>query len=841
LLISASILIVSVMACRRPKLGDWDDREWEEKRLIIDSLLELSSEISELPKEAFKNPKYACCQTRVLRLMINVVIRQIIVGAYEGAINKLRHDIRGEIEKWIVDPWKTDLVDKVDYIIGLLEELLWIDKKPPIIVSVLMFPETPNYDESVAIIAQVIDKEGGVESVILSYQVNSASWINVTTNLDDGSYVAEIPLQPYNTIVSYKVYAYDEADNLAISETYSYLVIDSHPPTISHVEHAPASPNYNETVTVSASVTEPPEASGVKSVTVFYRTSGDWQPTEMTLDANLYTGIIPPFPHETEVYYKIRAFDSAGNWADSDVHSYPLVDTYPPLARIDEPADGSYLAGMVSVKIFVDDDNFDRAELTIKDTIMMQWHSTGQHVFYWNTTAPEYPDGVYIPQLIAYDQAENFNAVTIAVILDNTPPLIGIPTCNPEEPLAYDEVDVSVWVSESGHASGIKNVTLWYRTDDEWHFLEMEMPDGLWTATIPGQSAGVKVEFYIKAYDKMGNGAKTSTYDYTVKAPPNLSPLANFSESAETILTGEVIHFDASDSHDPDGYIESYFWDFGDGTSITGTNAFVNHVYTDDGVYTVTLTVTDNHGSTATATSTKTVSNRPPVASFTENATTVLTGEVIHFDASSSEDSDGSIISYLWDFGDGTTAFGVKVYHVYEDDGVYTVILTVIDDDGATTSISAVKTVSNRPPVAFFTENATKVEKGEVIHFDASESYDLDGNIVSYFWDFGDGTNATDVTVDHAYAEDGNYTVTLTVTDNDGASSAISDTKIVEKETFVWPLALLAAIGLGIAVLTSTLLYGLHRIRKKRRTPSKSGSKPLVTLYVPSKLLNDDN
>ncbi|MDH5691387.1 MAG: hypothetical protein OEY81_08175, partial [Candidatus Bathyarchaeota archaeon] len=218
LLFSASIMIVSVLACRKPpKHEDWEDRE--EKGPITESLLGLSSEISELPEEAFKNPRYASCQTKVLRLKVHVVIWQIMVGAYEGAINKLRNDIRDKIEKWIVDPWKTDLIDKVDYIIELIESLCK-DRKPPTIVSVLRVPETPNYDENVTIIAQVIDKESGVESVILSYQVNSASWINITMNLDDGLYVAEIPPQPYNTTVSYRVYAYDEADNLAISETY---------------------------------------------------------------------------------------------------------------------------------------------------------------------------------------------------------------------------------------------------------------------------------------------------------------------------------------------------------------------------------------------------------------------------------------------------------------------------------------------------------------------------------------------------------------------------------------------------------------------------------------------
>ncbi len=153
--------------------------------------------------------------------------------------------------------------------------------------------------------------------------------------------------------------------------------------------------------------------------------------------------------------------------------------------------------------------------------------------------------------------------------------------------------------------------------------------------------------------------------------------------------------------------------------------------------------------------------------------------------------------------------------HGYEDDDVYTVTLTVIDDDGATESTGTIKTVSNRSPEALFIENATIVKEGEVIHFDASGSYDVDGNIASYFWDFGDGTNAIDMIVDHAYAENGNFTVTLTVTDDDGATDSTAATKTV-KPLEGWPLALLAAIGLGVASLTATILYGLYRRRKKR-------------------------
>ena len=258
----------------------------------------------------------------------------------------------------------------------------------------------------------------------------------------------------------------------------------------------------------------------------------------------------------------------------------------------------------------------------------------------------------------------------------------------------------------------------------------------------------------------------------------NAAPVALFTESAETIYIGEEISFNASDSYDPDGSITSYFWDFGDGTNETGVIA--NHTYINDGVYTVTLTVTDDRGATASAKAIKTVLSRSPIASFTESAEIVLTEETIYFDASGSYDPDGTIVSYLWDFGDGTTSRGVTVNHSYTDNGTYKVTLTVTDDDGAVGSTQATKTVLNRPPVASFTENATTVLAGEVIHFNASTSYDQGGSIVSYLWDFGDSTTGTGVAVDHSYADNGTYIVTLTITDDDGAAASTSVTITVK-------------------------------------------------------------
>jgi PKD repeat protein len=257
----------------------------------------------------------------------------------------------------------------------------------------------------------------------------------------------------------------------------------------------------------------------------------------------------------------------------------------------------------------------------------------------------------------------------------------------------------------------------------------------------------------------------------------NISPVASFNESAETVYTSETINFNASASYDSDGSIVSYYWDFGDASNATGV--VVDHAYAEDGNYTVILTVTDDDDATDTVSATKTVLNRPPVASFTESAETVHTGDTITFNATDSYDPDGSIVSYFWDFGDGANATGVIAAHSYADNGTYTVTLAVTDDDGAIASANAVKTILNRTPIASFTESTETVYVGEVIYFNASQSYDPDGYIIGYFWDFGDCVNATGITAEHSYAENGTYMVTLTVTDDDGATGNSTSTKTV--------------------------------------------------------------
>jgi len=321
----------------------------------------------------------------------------------------------------------------------------------------------------------------------------------------------------------------------------------------------------------------------------------------------------------------------------------------------------------------------------------------------------------------------------------------------------------------SGFIFGTNNTGTW--ANDTW--APMSGTSDWSNVTKILSSTASLVQWTVWANDTSNNWNDTGILSLTPLQPPH----AEFTYSPTTPYTGETVTFNATSSYDLDGYIVSYVWDFGDDT--TGTGNIATHSYGDDGTYTVILNVTDDDGLSDTFSKDVTVLNRPPVASFTENATTVLTGEAIRFDASSSYDPDGSIASYSWSFGDGTNGMGVTATHSYADDGTYTVTLTVTDDDGSKSSANATKTVLNRFPVASFTESAEAVYTGEVILFNASSSSDPDGTIIKYFWDFGDGTNATGITTTHSYSAAGNYTVTLTVTDDDGATNSANATKFV--------------------------------------------------------------
>ena len=145
----------------------------------------------------------------------------------------------------------------------------------------------------------------------------------------------------------------------------------------------------------------------------------------------------------------------------------------------------------------------------------------------------------------------------------------------------------------------------------------------------------------------------------------------------------------------------------------------------------------------------------------------------VRLDAASSRDADGIIVAYQWDFGDGITTRGTAAEHTFAAPGTYLVELILRDNDGAEARVAVEILVEppNVPPTASFTVTPAAAVPGESVRFDASASMDSDGVITSFEWDLGDGsTTASGMQVDHAFAEAGTYTVTLTAADDDGAT-----------------------------------------------------------------------
>ncbi|WP_070962575.1 S8 family serine peptidase [Vibrio sonorensis] len=170
-------------------------------------------------------------------------------------------------------------------------------------------------------------------------------------------------------------------------------------------------------------------------------------------------------------------------------------------------------------------------------------------------------------------------------------------------------------------------------------------------------------------------------------------------------------------------------------------------------------------------------------------------GTPFNFDGSASSDPDGTVISYLWDFGDGTTSNEKIVSHEYATAGSFQVSLTVTDNDGLTDSDTTSVQVTNELPVAVITGLASSYDVTESIFFDGRASSDAEGNIINYDWDFGNGDSDSGATTNYSYPSGGDFTVTLTVTDEAGASnSTSSNVTIIDPNVFNAPSNLTALV-----------------------------------------------
>lgn len=166
-----------------------------------------------------------------------------------------------------------------------------------------------------------------------------------------------------------------------------------------------------------------------------------------------------------------------------------------------------------------------------------------------------------------------------------------------------------------------------------------------------------------------------------------------------------------------------------------------------------------------------------PQALFTASPAEHVIPFTASFDATLSQRAPDEVLSYVWTFGDGSSASGPLVDHTYAQDGAYDVVLTVYDAKGASSSTHLGVKALNPLPTATFSYSPKSMMEGtyivgasEWVTFDASSSTD-DGEVTAYKWNFGDGQYAEGAVVQHRFMYAGTYNVAVVVTDNDGGES----------------------------------------------------------------------
>ncbi|TPW19192.1 MAG: Uncharacterized protein FD126_2933, partial [Elusimicrobia bacterium] len=277
-------------------------------------------------------------------------------------------------------------------------------------------------------------------------------------------------------------------------------------------------------------------------------------------------------------------------------------------------------------------------------------------------------------------------------------------------------------------------------------------------------------------------GASSQAFTATVgNIAPSLAALGD-----QTTDEGSAISLQGASFTDP-GFLDSHTAtvDWGDGTtetaSVSSKTVSSLHVYGDNGAYTVTVTVADDDGGTSARSFTSTVNNvRPALAaladrSAAEGSPVVLQGAM--FTDPGFLDTHSATV----DWGDGTNeAAGVSsktviAQHVYGDNGSYAVTVTVTDDDGGTAASTFTATISNVAPSLA----ALGGQQGAAF----TDPGFLDTHTATVDWGDGsiDAAAITSKTVQgqHAYADNGAYTVTVTVADDDGGTSARNFTATV--------------------------------------------------------------
>ena len=234
-------------------------------------------------------------------------------------------------------------------------------------------------------------------------------------------------------------------------------------------------------------------------------------------------------------------------------------------------------------------------------------------------------------------------------------------------------------------------------------------------------------------------------------------------QAPNAACVNDVLQFNGSST----GAVTSWAWDFGDGTTSTLQNP--SHAYTTAGCFTPSLTITVDSCSFTAVFDTCIVVNPNPAATFSsiDNYESCTYPHTMNFTSTTNGVAN---LSYLWDFGDGTTSILPNPVKTWNYAGLFPVSLTVASSAGCTADIQRDTVIIDSIDVDFTADVVVGCEPLDVQFTDNSTSY---SGIISWLWDFGDGTTSTFQHPSHTYYTTGTYDVQLIVTTAQGCTDTL--------------------------------------------------------------------
>lgn len=321
--------------------------------------------------------------------------------------------------------------------------------------------------------------------------------------------------------------------------------------------------------------------------------------------------------------------------------------------------------------------------------------------------------------------------------------------------------------------------------------------------------------------DPAGDVAESNEGNNNATAAAKVAPAAEFAWALGGTLGSHNLTLNASSSHGCAPL--SFTWDVAQVGRLAGEKVTVG---APAGNLTVTLTALSQADATLSSQTTEVIEvpNRAPSASVGAVFPSALTGVQIGLTVLGS-DSDGEVVAYFVDFGDGTST-GVLLNvseHSYAQPGLYTVTARVVDNLNASGEATLTVEILNRPPEPRADPPYSFATAGAEITFNASLSRDPEGGPLTLSWEFGDGSTAQGPVVSHTYAASGVYNAKLTATDERGASSNVTVTVTILSQ---------GGDSRGSNLLTAALLVGLavfavvYVVSVRRRHEESPGAPP---------------